>query len=56
MAYLASKDCPLTGKVLAVQGGAVSLPQGWRAKDVVETGGPWLLEKLPAQLDHWAAG
>ncbi|QZH60307.1 SDR family oxidoreductase [Mycolicibacterium farcinogenes] len=53
--YLASEDCPLTGKVLAVQGGAVSLLQGWNTKDVVETDGPWLLDKLPAQLDHWAA-
>ncbi|MCV7383416.1 SDR family oxidoreductase [Mycolicibacter longobardus] len=52
--YLASEDCPLTGKVLAVQGGAVSLLQGWTTKDVVETDGPWLLDKLPAQLDHWA--
>lgn len=53
--YLASEDCPLTGKVLAVQGGAVSLLQGWNTKDVVETDGPWLLDKLPAQLNHWAA-
>lgn len=54
VAYLASPDCPLTGKVFAVQGGAVSLLQGWSTKEVVETDGPWLLDKLPAQLDHWA--
>lgn len=54
VAYLASADCPLTGKVLAVQGGAVSLLQGWTTKDTVETDGPWLLDKLPGQLDHWA--
>ncbi|MFS9605553.1 hypothetical protein Q6241_31035, partial [Klebsiella pneumoniae] len=29
VAYLADEKCPLTGKVLAVQGGAVSLLQGW---------------------------
>lgn len=52
--YLASPGCPLTGKVLAVQGGAVSLLQGWNTKDTVETDGPWSLDKLPAQLDHWA--
>lgn len=54
VAYLASAHCPLTGKVLAVQGGAVSLLQGWTTKDTVETDGPWLLDKLPGQLDHWA--
>ncbi|MFJ4653145.1 SDR family oxidoreductase [Nocardia sp. NPDC088792] len=54
VAYLASADCPLTGKVLAVQGGAVSLLRGWTTKDTVETDGPWLLDKLPGQLDHWA--
>ncbi|WP_458691030.1 SDR family oxidoreductase [Nocardia tengchongensis] len=52
--YLASADCPLTGKVLAVQGGAVSVLQGWSTKETVETDGPWLLDKLPGQLDHWA--
>ncbi|WP_327144264.1 SDR family oxidoreductase [Nocardia sp. NBC_01327] len=52
--YLASPDCPLTGKVLAVQGGAVSLLQGWNTRETVETDGPWLLDKLPGQLDHWA--
>ncbi|MEV0251766.1 SDR family oxidoreductase [Nocardia sp. NPDC050712] len=52
--YLAGADCPLTGKVMAVQGGAVSLLQGWNSKETVETDGPWLLDKLPGQLDHWA--
>jgi len=54
VAYLASSDCPLTGKVLAVQGGAVALLQGWTAKETVETDGPWSLESLPAKLDHWS--
>lgn len=54
VAYLATAGCPLTGKVLAVQGGAVSLLGGWESKDVIETDGAWLLEKLPAQLDPWA--
>ncbi|WP_316575770.1 SDR family oxidoreductase [Nocardia canadensis] len=54
VAYLAGTDCPLTGKVLAVQGGAISLLQGWTTKETVETDGPWLLDKLPAQLNHWS--
>jgi len=55
VAYLAGADCPLTGKVLAVQGGAISLLQGWTSKDLVETDGPWELEKLPGQFDQWAS-
>ncbi|WP_405151135.1 SDR family oxidoreductase [Nocardia salmonicida] len=55
VAYLAGEDCTLTGKVLAVQGGAVSLLQGWTTVDTVETDGPWSLEKLPGQLNQWSA-
>lgn len=55
VAYLADEDCTLTGKVLAVQGGAVSLLQGWTTVDTVETDGPWSLEKLPGQLNQWSA-
>ncbi|MFC8386703.1 SDR family oxidoreductase [Nocardia sp. NPDC057272] len=55
MAYLASDECTLTGKVLAVQGGAVSLLRGWLAVETVETDGPWSLEKLPGQLNPWSA-
>ncbi|MBE1496131.1 NAD(P)-dependent dehydrogenase (short-subunit alcohol dehydrogenase family) [Amycolatopsis lexingtonensis] len=54
VAYLASPDCPLTGKVLAVQGGAVSLLRGWAYQEVVETDGPWELAKLPGRFDQWA--
>ncbi|WP_181770912.1 SDR family oxidoreductase [Amycolatopsis pittospori] len=55
VAYLAGADCPLSGKVLAVQGGAISLLQGWTSKDLVETDGPWELEKLPGKFDQWAS-
>ncbi|MBA0047260.1 SDR family oxidoreductase [Mycobacteroides sp. LB1] len=55
VAYLADEKCPLTGKVLAVQGGAITLLTGWTSKETVETEGPWLLDELPNQLDHWAA-
>lgn len=53
VAYLASQQCPLTGKVLAVQGGAVSLLQGWTIEKTVKTDGPWVLDELPGQLDGW---
>ena len=54
VAYLAGRDCPLTGKVLAVQGGAISLLAGWTFADTIETDGPWILDELPDRLDHWA--
>lgn len=54
VAYLADEKCPLTGKVLAVQGGAVTLLQGWNSVETVEIDGPWLLDELPDQFDKWA--
>ena len=54
VAYLAGEKCPLTGQVLAVQGGAVSRLQGWTIAENVEVDGPWVLDELPGQLEHWA--
>jgi NAD(P)-dependent dehydrogenase (short-subunit alcohol dehydrogenase family) len=53
VAFLATPGCPLNGKVLAVQGGAISLLQGWTFADTVETDGPWDVDELPALLGHW---
>lgn len=53
-AFLAGPTCQLTGKVLAVQGGAISLLQGWTFADTVETDGRWFVEDLPALLNGWA--
>ncbi len=53
VAYLAAPGCPLNGKVLAVQGGAISLLQGWTFADSVEVDGPWKLDALPGLLAHW---
>jgi NAD(P)-dependent dehydrogenase (short-subunit alcohol dehydrogenase family) len=54
VAYLAAPDCPLTGKVLAVQGGAIQMLRGWTPVETVETSGPWELWALPELLDGWA--
>lgn len=56
MAYLASEKCPLTGQVLAVQGGAVSRLQGWTFEETIEVDGPWLLDELPGHFDNWGNG
>jgi NAD(P)-dependent dehydrogenase (short-subunit alcohol dehydrogenase family) len=55
VAYLASEKCPLTGQVLAVQGGAVSRLRGWTVTDSIEVDGPWVLDDLPGQFDDWAS-
>lgn len=54
-AYLATADCPFTGKVFSVQGGAISLLDGWSTADTVETEGPWDPHQLGDQLKAWAS-
>ena len=46
VAYLATEKCPITGKVYAVQGGAISALSGWHDVETIETDGPWLIDDL----------
>lgn len=48
--YLASEKCPLTGKVFAVQGGAISELAGWHDVNTIETDGVWLIDDIAARL------
>src|SRR5947209_16132184 len=41
VAHLAGADCPLTGKVFAVQGGCIQELGGWSVAAEIETEGPW---------------
>lgn len=50
VAYLATEKCPITGKVFAVQGGAISELAGWHDVKTIETEGPWLLDDIAARL------
>ncbi|MFI6171283.1 SDR family oxidoreductase [Nocardia sp. NPDC051052] len=50
VAYLAQEKCPITGKVFAVQGGAISALNGWTATKTIETDGPWNLTDLADRL------
>jgi NAD(P)-dependent dehydrogenase (short-subunit alcohol dehydrogenase family) len=51
VAYLSTESCPLTGKVLFVQGGEVRLFQPWTLTDTLKKNDRWtvaeLAEKLP---------
>ena len=50
VAYLASEKCTVTGRVYAVQGGAISQLAGWHDVATIETDGPWLIEDIAARL------
>ena len=49
-AYLATEKCPISGKVYAVQGGAISAMRGWHDTETIETDGPWLIDDIAARL------
>ncbi|MEV6646889.1 SDR family oxidoreductase [Amycolatopsis sp. NPDC051371] len=50
VAYLASEKCPVSGKVFAVQGGAISELAGWHDVKVIETEGAWTIDDIAARL------
>ncbi|VVJ19353.1 Short-chain dehydrogenase [Amycolatopsis camponoti] len=50
VAYLASEKCTLTGKVFAVQGGAISELAGWHDVKLIETEGPWEIDDIAVRL------
>jgi NAD(P)-dependent dehydrogenase (short-subunit alcohol dehydrogenase family) len=50
VAYLATEKCPITGKVYAVQGGAISALSGWHDTETIETDGPWQIDDIAARL------
>ncbi|MFI5777283.1 SDR family oxidoreductase [Nocardia sp. NPDC051570] len=50
VAYLASDTCPITGKVFAVQGEAISELAGWHDVKTIETEGPWVIDDIAARL------
>lgn len=49
-AHLASEKSELTGKVFAVQGGAISELAGWHDVSTIESDGPWTTADLAAKL------
>ncbi|BBX93281.1 SDR family oxidoreductase [Mycolicibacterium boenickei] len=48
--YLASEKCPITGKVFAVQGGAISELGGWHDVKTIETDGVWEVDDIAVRL------
>jgi NAD(P)-dependent dehydrogenase (short-subunit alcohol dehydrogenase family) len=52
VAYLAAADCPITGKVFAVQGGSIQELAGWSVASEIETEGPWRIDDIAARLGN----
>jgi NAD(P)-dependent dehydrogenase (short-subunit alcohol dehydrogenase family) len=50
VAYLATEKCPLTGRVYAVAGGAISELSGWHDVKTIETDGLWRIDDIAARL------
>ncbi len=50
VAYLSTEKCPITGKVFAVQGGAISELAGWHDVRTIETDGPWQIDDIASRL------
>ncbi|TCO65788.1 SDR family oxidoreductase [Actinocrispum wychmicini] len=53
VAYLATENCQINGKVFAVQGGVIQELQGWQSKHTAETDKPWTLAEIDHQLSTW---
>jgi NAD(P)-dependent dehydrogenase (short-subunit alcohol dehydrogenase family) len=50
VAWLASADCPVTGKVYAVQGGSIQELAGWSVEKSIECEGLWQIDDISARL------
>jgi len=49
-AYLATADCPLTGRVFFVQGGTVSNFQNWTMTESIDRPGRWTVADLVSEM------
>ena len=54
VAYLATAECPFTGKTFFVQGGTVKLMEPWRMGAGVEQGDRWTVDGLAKELGQLA--
>jgi NAD(P)-dependent dehydrogenase (short-subunit alcohol dehydrogenase family) len=54
VAYLATENCPLTGKTFFVQGGKVSLFQGWTMTESIDKDDRWTVSELETEMKRFA--
>ena len=55
VAYLATENCPATGKVFFVQGGKIRLFQPWTMTDTLDKDGRWTVAELQAEMHRLGA-
>ena len=53
VAYLASERCTVTGKVFAVQGGAINELVNWHMGQGIESDKPWTIDDIEAGIGGW---
>jgi NAD(P)-dependent dehydrogenase (short-subunit alcohol dehydrogenase family) len=54
VAYLATEDCPIAGRVFWVRGGEVALFQPFAIVDTIKTDGRWTIDGLAKEAAHFA--
>ena len=55
VAYLATRDCPLSGQVFLVHGRSIQRFEPWSAAETLEAPGRWTIDGLQAALARFAA-
>jgi len=55
VAYLATEDCPATGRVFFVQGGTIRTFQNWTMTDTLEKSSRWSVDELKAEMPRLGA-
>jgi NAD(P)-dependent dehydrogenase (short-subunit alcohol dehydrogenase family) len=48
--WLISEDCPVSGELFSVQGGAIQKLAGWTVGDGITTDGDWTIDNIASQL------
>ncbi|MBA3653137.1 MAG: SDR family NAD(P)-dependent oxidoreductase [Actinobacteria bacterium] len=54
VAYLATENCPLTGKTFFVQGGRVAVMQGWSMGETIDKDDRWTVAELETEMKRFA--
>jgi hypothetical protein len=54
VAYLATEDCPIKGRVFFVMGGGIHLFQPFAIVDAITKDGTWSVEELQKEAAHFA--
>ena len=56
VAYLATENCPATGRVFFVQGGTIRTFQNWTMTDTIDRTSRWTVEDLETEMEKLGVG